>query len=288
MSVLFCDTDCELWYTTAKELGVKVIGMPYTVDGEEKMYDLGENTDFKDFYSKMRAGSSASTAGLNKEIYLDIFRPYFEAGEDILYVAFSSKMSNTFEPLAAAIAELESQFPKARYRKFDTLNICLGAGILVYLAAKFFAAHEGDIDATYDYLSDIVGKVRVNFVVGDLRYLARGGRLSPAKARMGNVLQAKPVLHVDKEGEISVLTKVIGAKKAMSYVVDEFAAHYRNVDDAPVFIVGADCDDLVAELKDRVAAIAPDADLRVQPVGPVIGAHCGPGTYGIIYMSDEI
>lgn len=287
MSVLFCDTDCELWYTTAKELGVKVIGMPYTVDGEEKMYDLGENTDFKDFYSKMRAGSSVSTAGLNKEIYLDIFRPYFEAGEDILYVAFSSKMSNTFEPLAAAIAELESQFPKARYRKFDTLNICLGAGILVYLAAKFFAAHEGDIDATYDYLSDIVGKVRVNFVVGDLRYLARGGRLSPAKARMGNVLQAKPVLHVDKEGEISVLTKVIGAKKAMSYVVDEFAAHYRNVDDAPVFIVGADCDDLVAELKDRVAAIAPDADLRVQPVGPVIGAHCGPGTYGIIYMSDE-
>lgn len=287
MSVLFCDTDCELWYTTAKELGVKVIGMPYTVDGEEKMYDLGENTDFKDFYSKMRAGSSVSTAGLNKEIYLDIFRPYFEAGEDILYVAFSSKMSNTFEPLAAAIAELESQFPKARYRKFDTLNICLGAGILVYLAAKFFAAHDGDIDATYDYLSDIVGKVRVNFVVGDLRYLARGGRLSPAKARMGNVLQAKPVLHVDKEGEISVLTKVIGAKKAMSYVVDEFAAHYRNVDDAPVFIVGADCDDLVAELKDRVAAIAPDADLRVQPVGPVIGAHCGPGTYGIIYMSDE-
>lgn len=288
MSVLFCDTDCELWYTTAKELGVKVIGMPYTVDGEEKMYDLGENTDFKDFYSKMRAGSSVSTAGLNKEIYLDIFRPYFEAGEDILYVAFSSKMSNTFEPLAAAIAELESQFPKARYRKFDTLNICLGAGILVYLAAKFFAAHDGDIDATYDYLSDIVGKVKVNFVVGDLRYLARGGRLSPSKARMGNVLQAKPVLHVDKEGEISVLTKVIGAKKAMSYVVDEFAAHYRNVDDAPVFIVGADCDDLVAELKDRVAAIAPDADLRVQPVGPVIGAHCGPGTYGIIYMSDEI
>ena len=287
MSVLFCDTDCELWYTTAKELGVKVIGMPYTVDGDEKMYDLGENTDFKDFYSKMRAGSSVSTAGLNKEIYLDNFRPYFEAGEDILYVAFSSKMSNTFEPLAAAIAELESQFPKARYRKFDTLNICLGAGILVYLAAKFFAAHDGDIDATYDYLSDIVGKVRVNFVVGDLRYLARGGRLSPAKARMGNVLQAKPVLHVDKEGEISVLTKVIGAKKAMSYVVDEFAAHYRNVDDAPVFIVGADCDDLVAELKDRVAAIAPDADLRVQPVGPVIGAHCGPGTYGLIYMSDE-
>ncbi len=287
MSVLFCDTDCELWYTTAKELGVKVIGMPYTVDGEEKMYDLGENTDFKDFYARMRAGSSVSTAGLNKEIYLDIFRPYFEAGEDILYVAFSSKMSGTFEPLAAAIEELSKQFPDARYRKFDTLNICLGAGILVYLAAKFFNAHGGDIDATYDYLAKIVHRVKVHFVVGDLRYLARGGRLSPARARMGNVLQAKPVLYVDKEGEISVLTKVIGAKKAMSYVVDEFAANYRNIDDAPVFVVGADCDGLVEELRERVAAVAPEADIRTQPVGPVIGAHCGPGTYGIIYMSDE-
>ena len=91
----------------------------------------------------------------------------------------------------------------------------------------------------------------------------------------------------DREGEISVLTKVIGAKKAMSFVASEFASKYRPTDGAPVYIVGADCDDLVEQLKERIAEIAPAAEIVTQPVGPVIGAHCGPGTYGIIYTADE-
>ena len=223
MSVLFCDTDCELWYTTAKELGVKVIGMPYTVDGEEKMYDLGENTDFKDFYARMRAGSSVSTAGLNKEIYLDIFRPYFEAGEDILYVAFSSKMSGTFEPLAAAIEELSKQFPDARYRKFDTLNICLGAGILVYLAAKFFNAHGGDIDATYDYLAKIVHRVKVHFVVGDLRYDNLG-----FEAKIVDALRDIPVRMISYGGSRYNMTFLIKAEdkvRALQMLNDKLFNH---------------------------------------------------------------
>ena len=287
MSVFFCDTDCELWYTTAKELGVKVIPMPYTVDGEEKLYDLGENTDFKGFYAKMRAGAAVSTAGLNPQTYIDIFEPYFAAGEDVLYVAFSSRMSNTFSYLDTAIAELKAKYPDAKYRRYDTLNISMGAGIMVYLAAKFFNAHGGDVDATCAYLDTLVQNVAMLFVVDDLKYLARGGRLSPAKAKIGNVLQLKPVLYVNKEGEIDVLTKQNGFKKAMSFIVSEFARKYRPVEGAPVVIVGADCDDLVEQLKERIAEIAPAAEIVTQPVGPVIGAHCGPGTYGIIYTADE-
>ena len=215
MSVLFCDTDCELWYTTARELGVKVIPMPYTIDGEERLYDLGENTDLNAFFKRMREGATVSTAGLNPETYIEIFKPYFEAGEDILYVAFSSKMSNTFSYLQIAIDELSAQYPGVKYRRFDTLSICMGAGLMVYMAAKFFNANGGDIDATYDYLETLVQNVAVLFAVDDLKYLARGGRLSPAKAAIGNVLQLKPVLYVNKEGEIDVLTKQKGFKKAM-------------------------------------------------------------------------
>lgn len=287
MSVFFCDTDCELWYTTAKELGVKVIPMPYTVDGEEKLYDLGENTDFKGFYAKMRAGAAVSTAGLNPQTYIDIFEPYFAAGEDVLYVAFSSKMSNTFSYLETAIAELKAKYPAVVYRRYDTLNICMGAGLMVYLAAKFFNANGGDIDATCDYLDTLVQNVSVLFVVDDLKYLARGGRLSPAKAAIGNVLQLKPVLYVNREGEIDVLTKQKGAKKAMSYIVSSFEQKYRPKEGAPVVLVGADCDEAVAELKSRVEPLVQGAEIFVQPVGPVIGAHCGPGTYGIIFTSES-
>ena len=287
MAVLFCDTDCELWYTTARELGIKVIPMPYTVDGEEKLYDLGENTDFKAFYDKMRAGASVSTAGLNPETYIEIFEPYFKAGEDILYIAFSSKMSNTFSYLELAIKELKAKYPDVKYRRYDTLNICMGAGLMVYMAAKYFNAHGGDIDATCAYLDTLVQNVSVLFVVDDLKYLARGGRLSPAKAAIGNVLQLKPVLYVNREGEIDVLTKQKGAKKAMSYIVSSFEQKYRPKEGAPVVLVGADCDEAVAELKSRVEPLVQGAEIFVQPVGPVIGAHCGPGTYGIIFTSES-
>lgn len=287
MAVFFCDTDCELWYTTAKELGVKVIPMPYTVDGEERLYDLGENTDLKAFFDRMRAGAAVSTAGLNPQTYIDIFEPYFKAGEEVLYVAFSSRMSNTFSYLDTAIAELKAKYPDAKYRRYDTLNISMGAGIMVYLAAKFFNAHGGDVDATCAYLDTLVQNVAVLFVVDDLKYLARGGRLSPAKAKIGNVLQLKPVLYVNKEGEIDVLTKQSGFKKAMSFIVSEFARKYRPVEGAPVVIVGADCDGYVAELRSRIEPEAGGAEIIVQPVGPVIGAHCGPSTYGIIFTAES-
>lgn len=287
MAVFFCDTDCELWYTTAKELGVKVIPMPYTVDGDERLYDLGENTDIKAFFDRMRAGAAVSTAGLNPQTYIDIFEPYFKAGEEVLYVAFSSRMSNTFSYLDTAIAELKAKYPDAKYRRYDTLNISMGAGIMVYLAAKFFNAHGGDVDATCAYLDTLVQNVAVLFVVDDLKYLARGGRLSPAKAKIGNVLQLKPVLYVNKEGEIDVLTKQSGFKKAMSFIVSEFARKYRPVEGAPVVIVGADCDGYVAELRSRIEPEACGAEIIVQPVGPVIGAHCGPGTYGIIFTAES-
>lgn len=287
MAVFFCDTDCELWYTTAKELGVKVIPMPYTVDGEERLYDLGENTDLKAFFDRMRAGAAVSTAGLNPQTYIDIFEPYFKAGEEVLYVAFSSRMSNTFSYLDTAIAELKAKYPDAKYRRYDTLNISMGAGIMVYLAAKFFNAHGGDVDATCAYLDTLVQNVAVLFVVDDLKFLARGGRLSPAKAKIGNVLQLKPVLYVNKEGEIDVLTKQSGFKKAMSFIVSEFARKYLPVEGAPVVIVGADCDGYVAELRSRIEPEAKGAEIIVQPVGPVIGAHCGPGTYGIIFTAES-
>ncbi len=285
MAVLFCDTDCELWYTTANDLGLKVIGMPYTVNGVEKIYDLGENTDFVGFFNEMKAGATVTTSGLNFDTYVDIFEPYFEKGEDILYIAFSSKMSNTFEPMQKAVDALTEKYPGVRFRRFDTLNICVGAGFLVYMGAKFFNENGGDIDKTYDYLTSILNKVGIYFVVEDLKYLARGGRLSSSSAMFGNLMQVKPILRVDDEGSVSVYAKQQGSKKAMAFMIAEFKKKYKAYDNAPVFVVGAINDKAVEDVVAQVKEFAPDQEIIVQPIGPVIGAHCGPGTYGLIFPS---
>ncbi len=282
MAAIFCDTDCELWYTHARKLNLEVIRMPYIIDGEEKLCDLGEETDTHDFYTKMRNGASASTAGLNQQIYYDTFEPFFKRGEDILYIAFSSKLSGTFEYLDLAIAELDKQYPNVKFRKFDTLNICMGAGLLVYMAGKYCREHGDDIDATYAYLEKNVNKVGVYFVVDDMKYLARGGRISPAKAKIGNLMNIKPVLTVE-DGKLDVCSKQNGTKKAYKYMLDVFASTYENVDNAPVVIVDADCGDVADAFEEKVREINPSVTVWRQPIGPVIGAHAGPGALGFIF-----
>lgn len=285
MAILFCDTDCELWYTHANEYDLKVIRMPYFLDGEERLADLGEETDTDAFFAAMRNGASASTAGLNQTNYYEIFKPYFEKGEDILYMTFSNAMSGTFNYLALAINELRAEYPNVKYLQFDTKNICMGAGLVVYMGAKYCREHGDDIEATYKYLESIVDHIGIYFVVEDMKYLARGGRISPAKAAIGNFMQIKPVLSVDESGKLDLCSKQNGMKKAVKYMLEQFDALYKNIDGAPVCILDASnhdvAEDMTAKFKEAHADLK--VDIWRQPIGPVIGAHAGPGTVGIIF-----
>ncbi|MEG1529155.1 MAG: DegV family protein, partial [Clostridia bacterium] len=156
--------------------------------------------------------------------------------------------------------------------------------LLVYMAAKVFNKNGGDIDKTYDYLESIVNHITVLFVVDDLKYLARGGRISENKAKIGNIMQIKPVLTI-KDGEIDVFSKQNGSKKAISFAVNELLCRYKNIDDAPIVVVNAACEDIANLLVDKVKEHLPNVEVWTQPVGPVIGAHCGPRTCGIIFTS---
>ena len=111
MSILLCDSNCELWHTRAKELGLSVIRMPYYLEGKEYFYDLGEQTDFAAFYAKVRGGEIPKTQALNPEDYKEVLEPMFEAGEDVLYLSFSHAMSGTFQSLSLALRELKERYP---------------------------------------------------------------------------------------------------------------------------------------------------------------------------------
>lgn len=286
MATYFCDTDCELWFDKAEEENIGVIEMPYTIDGKEVMYDLGKNTDFKGFYQKMRDGSVPITSALNAEIYKEIFEPYFEKGEDILYVAFSSKMSGTFSSLDLALRELKEKYPNVRFERFDTLSISMGAGLIVYLGAKFFNANGKDIDKTLKYLESINNKVSTKLIADNLKYLAKGGRLDPNKARIGNLLSLKPILSINNEGEIDVVGKQNGMKKAMTYVVQSMKENFVAYDNAPICIIHADCENYAEDLKARIEKNFPGNEIWVQQIGPVIGAHLGPGGVGVAYPAN--
>lgn len=282
MSVIICDSDSELYYERADEVGVKVIKMPYIVDGEEFLYNLGRDEDSKEFFDKMRNGARVSTAALNSENYREIFEPLFEAGEEILYIAFSSKMSGTFNYLDVTIKELQEKYPNAKYQRFDTLSISWGTGIQVYLAAKYF--NEGHtIDETVKFLENLRDRVGLCFSVDNLEYLKRGGRISPVAAAFGNLLQLKPVLKV-ADGSLCVASKEKGKKKAINFMLNMLFESELD-DTAPIVVLHADIEEegqlLVDKIKEKYGE---GKEVFFYPVGPIVGAHCGPGTVGLIYV----
>lgn len=285
MSVLLIDADGELWYTRRDELGVQCIAMPYSYGGNEYYYDLGEHTDFRAFYDAVRGGEIPKTMALNPQEYTEIIEPIFARGEDVLYVSFSHKMSGTFDHLNTALNELAEKYPERKCTVFDTKSISLGAGIQMEYAAelKNNGASDEEIISALESFTD---RVAVYFMVDDLMHLKRGGRLSGIAAFAGKLLDLKPILTLDENGGLGVITKKSGKKKAMRYIADCVCEQLTGTEYS-VYVVDADSTADGDWIADEIRAKRPDAKIVRQTVGPVIGAHCGPGTLGVIFIADQ-
>ncbi len=284
MYQLFCDSNCELWHTKVKELGLNVIQMPYVLDGEEYFYDMGEKTDLKGFFDKMRAGAAPKTAALNEYAYTEYFEPVLARGEDIYYITFSHQMSGTFNAMKNVIAQLKEKYPEREIRFKDSKNISLGSGFITYYGALQYqkGATMEELDS---YLDELIEHTATYFVVNDLTYLHRGGRVSGASKVIGNLLGIKPILHFNEEGKIFNINKAKGFKKALSTLLDYMKKTGGELEKYKIFILHADCEEEGKSFMEMLRAAFPEKelDIELQMVGPVIGAHCGPGTIGLIF-----
>ena len=286
MYQLFCDSNCELWHTTVKELGLNLIRMPYTLDDEEFFYDMGENTDFKAFFDKMRAGSTPKTSAINEYAYLEYFEPILARGEDIYYITFSHQMSATFNAMKSAIAQLKEKYPEREIRFKDTKLISLGSGFVTYYGALKYkeGASMDELDA---YLDELIPHVATYFVVNDLTYLYRGGRVSGVSKVVGNLLGIKPILRFNDEGKIVNIEKAKGMKKALFMLSNYMKTKGSEVEKYKVFVLHADCEEEAKAFAESLKAQFGDLDVVLQTIGPVIGSHCGPGTIGLVFHCKE-
>ncbi len=286
MYQLFCDSNCELWHTTVKELGLNVIRMPYIMDDEELFYDMGEKHDFKGFFDKMREGATPKTAALNEYAYTEYFEPVLARGEDIYYITFSHQMSGTFNAMKNVIAQLKEKYPEREIRFKDSKLISLGSGFITYYGALKYK--EGTtMDEMDAYLDELIEHTATYFVVDDLTYLHRGGRVSGASKVIGNLLGIKPILYFNEEGKILNIDKKKGMKMALSTLLNYMKTKGTELDKYKVFIMQADNEETAEKFADNIRAQFGEVDIHIQPVGPVIGSHCGPGTIGLIFHAKE-
>lgn len=285
MSRFFCDSNGEIWYTRFDELGVNYIQMPYTVNGEEKFYDLGRETDNRKFFDEMRAGAYVKTQALNEANYIDYFEPVLAGGEDIIYVHFSREMSGTFNSMDNAIAALKEKYPDRKITTVDTLNISMGAGMVMYFAAKLHNEGASD-EEVVKFVEDFRKKVKVYFTVADLEYLKRGGRLSSFKAMMGTIFNLKPIITTSPEGKLVNILNAKGRKKALHTLVDYLDSDGIDTN-YPISLINADSDEDAKMTIELIREKYPDVEIWEQLVGPVVGCHCGPDTIGMIFVAKE-
>ncbi len=283
---LFCDSNCELWHTKVDALGLNVIRMPYIIDNEEYFYDMGKEHDFKGFFDKMRNGATPKTSALNEFAYTEYFEPILKNGEDIYYITFSHQMSGTFNAMQNVINQLKEKYPEREIRFKDTKTISLGSGFITYYGALKYkeGATMDELDA---YLDELIEHTSTYFVVEDLTYLYRGGRVSGLSKVFGNLLGIKPVLYFNKEGKIININKVKGMKKALATLIEYMKEKGSELDKYDVYVMQADSQKEAEIFKESIKSQFSGVNVIVQPVGPVIGAHCGPGTIGLIFHSKE-
>lgn len=283
--VIFTDSAADIKPELLNKWGVSFISLTFRFEGDDKEYSNNE-ISASDFYARMREGGIAKTAAINPETFAKAFEEILSRGDDILYIGFSSGLSTTYNSAKIAMDELKEKYPERKMLAVDTLAASAGQGMLVYLAAD--KKNSGaDIEETAQYIEDNKLKLCHWFTVDDLVYLKRGGRVSPTVAFVGNLLGIKPVLHVDNEGHLINMFKVRGRKAAIAALAEKLGELALDKKGGTVYISHGDCMNDVKALEEILKKnYGAKVDI-VADVGPVIGAHSGPGTLALFFVGKE-
>ena len=284
--ILMTDSDSDLPYALKVEYDIPVVYMPYTLDGKEYFDDLGQTLDHKSFFDKMRQGAHPTTSALNETVYEEYFEPILQEGKDILFLAFSSQLSATINAIRAARETLLEKYPERKFILVDTLSISGPQTLLVLKAHEMYRAGES-MEAVAQWVEDNKLRAQAFFTVDDLKYLQRGGRVSPAAAAIGSLLDLKPILTETREGKLAAAAKVRGRKKAIGYIVDKAVESIEDQKESIALVLHADALADAEKLSAMLLEKLPELSLRIENVGPVIGAHAGPGTVAFCFIGKE-
>ncbi len=280
--VILSDSGTDLTPAMAKEIDVKILDLMVIMEGQEPKPDSA--VDHKEFYAFLREKKSASTSAINPETFSEVMESYIKDGFDVLYLGFSSGLSNTYNAGRLAAEELSEKYPDAKIYTCDTLCASLGQGLLVYLAAK--KRLEGaSIEEVRDWVEATKLHLCHQFTVNDLMFLKRGGRVSAATAAVGTMLGIKPVMHVDNAGHLIKVGTARGRKASLDALLDKMKATVTEKD--IMFICHGDCIEDAEYVAERAKNELGIKEVIIGYTGVVIGSHSGPGTLAIFYIGTE-
>ena len=253
-------------------------------------YGKEKELDWKEFYAMMRDGKMPTTSQANPEEAKAFFEECIKENSEVLYLAFSSGLSGTFNSARIAAEEVMEEHPGVKVMVIDSLCASLGEGLFVHKAVQMRDAGK-TMEETARWLTDHVQNFVHAFTVDDLFHLYRGGRVSRTTAIIGTLASIKPRLHVDHEGHLIVIGKVRGRKKSLNALVDymeeKMGSWAQENRDDYVFISHGDSLEDAEYVRDQIKERFGMERFLINNIGPTIGAHSGPGTIALFFMGEE-
>lgn len=284
MLVLFTDTDCDVTPKMAKEMGYKLISMPYIID-DINYYPYSECDDFdmKAFYDELRKGVMPKTCAISPGEYVDAFEPVFKEGNDILYVHFSKAMSGTFDAMNIALEELYEKYPGRKFYSIDTKGITINSYIIVREVARLFKEGKS-LEEVLAWANEEVDHFATYFYADDLKFFARSGRVSNFTAIMGSLIGIHPILHMASDGMMKSVSKARGKMPTLTKIVDYVTELGLDVKKYGIVIGHSDAKEIAERLASMIKAkLGDDLDIEYVEVNPTAGSHCGPGNVGVSF-----
>lgn len=280
MYQIVTDSCCDIPFQFLEEANIAYIPMIIEMAGVEKMDDLGRSFDYDDFLARIKNNEQFTTSQINVGRYMEFFKPYVEAGTPVLYLAFSSGMSGSYNSALQAVALLREDYPSLEIEVVDTLAASLGEGLLVLEAQKRQAAGMS-LAEVKQWVEDTKMTLQSWVTVDDLKHLERGGRISKTQARVGGLLNVKPIIHVDAEGKLQNVDKVRGRNKALQKIVDETIDHLTSLDNQIIYIAYSGDVTAAEKVLEKIAEKVMIEDIAVLPLGPTIASHTGYGCVAV-------
>ncbi len=280
------DSSANLPNHIIDEHRIHVLSLSFIVGGQEyKSYIKGQENDLAKFYVMMRNGETITTSCVDPVTVQELIEPLLVAGKDLLYMGFSSRLSATYDVVCNVLNQLKLKYSERTIITIDTLAASLGQGLIVKYASLL--REEGkNIFEVSKWVENNICHICHWFTVEDLKYLRRGGRISAAKALIGDVLQVKPIMHMDDNGQLIPVDKVRGKTRSLDALVDKMKESYLGLKQI-IYIAHADCLERAEYLQAKIKEFYQAEEIMIHQIDPVIGAHVGPGTASIYFLGKQ-
>jgi DegV family protein with EDD domain len=282
--VIITDSGCDLSADMVEALGVDVLPMRLLIDSNEyNHYHDYRELSMEAFYDKVRAGHFGQTSCVSTGVIAEAMENYIKKGMDVLYISLSSGLSGSYTSACLAADTVKEDYTDAVIHVVDTKAVSVGIGMLVYMAVQNKKAGM-NIEDNAKYLNEHARNICHYFMVDDLKYLQKSGRISAISAIAGTAVGVKPIFIMNDEGKIAVTAKVRGSKIAMKRMAE--AVVEKCNDASTMFIVHMDNLDGANALSDKIKEHYSNVNIVVNNIGPIIGNHTGFGTLAVIFHGD--